>query len=107
MKYLYEKHLNAIINLKNVDGKEDAINNLRKQSVRALLLYLVGCTIFIDKSNKHIDLILLEAPQDLDMIHEWAWGGTTLSFLYHYLSQATTFKITLIGGNRSLMQVII
>jgi len=103
LEYLCEKHLNAATNLKNVVGREDEINNRRKQCVKALLLYQVECKIFIDKSNKQIVMIFREAPQDLDQLYEWSWGGMTLSFLYHYLPQATTFKITSIGENKTLL----
>jgi len=49
--------------------------------VRDFLVFMVECTMFTNKSNKNINLIWLDAMQDLDMIHKssWGWNGTSLS----------------------------
>jgi len=57
--------------LENVVKREEERNNWRKWCVRVFLVFLVGCTIFIDKSNKHIYLVLLDVMQYQDKINEW------------------------------------
>lgn len=64
----------------------------------AFFYFLVGCTIFTDNSNKHINMIWLNVIRDLGKIHAWSGGGMTLAYLYHYLCKATDFAKTFIGG---------
>jgi hypothetical protein len=72
-------------------------NNCRKWCVKTFFLYLVDCTIFTDKSSKHIDHIFLEALLDLDMLHEWSWGCGGIGFSLPLSFRAYTFRRTLIG----------
>jgi hypothetical protein len=59
---------------------------------------LVECTLFIDKSKKNIEEVLfLEGLEDLPTVHEWSWGGMTLIYLYHYLSEAIKYQISSTG----------
>lgn len=69
LKEIYEEHLTKAISLKNTTG--------------TFLLYQIGCTMFTDKNNKHIEVIFFEPPQDLDTVHGRSWGGTKLNYLYH------------------------
>jgi len=50
------------------------------------MIYLVGCTMFTNKTNRNIELIYLEAMVDLNKVNRWLWGGITLAHLYHYLT---------------------
>jgi len=56
--------------------------------VRSFLLYLVGCAMFTNKTNRHIDLIYLDCMADLQAIGKWSWGGMTLAYLYDYLDDS-------------------
>lgn len=75
--------------------------------MRAFLLFLVGCSIPINKSNKHIDLIWLDGQQDFARIRDWSWGRTTLTNLYYQLSEATDPDTSSIGGYMSLLKLVI
>ena len=56
--------------------------------MRSFLLYLVGCALFTNKTNRHIDLIYLDCMADLQAIGKWSWGGMTLAYLYDYLDDS-------------------
>lgn len=61
LKGIYDEHLNMETQLENVAEREEERNNQSQWCVGAFLLFLVGCTIFTDKVNKHIDLVWLDA----------------------------------------------
>lgn len=61
LKRIYNEHLNMKTQLENVAEREQERNNQSQWCVGAFLLFLVGCTIFTDKVNRHIDLICLDA----------------------------------------------
>lgn len=56
-----------------------------KHSVRAYLLYLLGCTLFTDKTRSHVPINYLYCLEDLDSIYTYAWGATALTYLYRQL----------------------
>lgn len=43
-------------------------------AMRAYLLYLVGTTIFMDKSAIYVDVLYLRYFKDFKWIHEYSWG---------------------------------
>lgn len=51
-------------------------------------MYLVGCTLFTNKTDKHTEVIYLECTVDLTAMNRWLWGGMTLAHLYHYMTGA-------------------
>nr|KYP50309.1 hypothetical protein KK1_027884 [Cajanus cajan] len=55
---------------------------------RAFLLFLVGCMIFANKSATYVDVAFLDLFHDLSACCDYAWGATTLTFLYEHLSDA-------------------
>jgi len=73
----------------------------------AFLLFLVGCTILFNNSNKHIDLIWLDAMQDLARIHEWSRDGMKLANLYHFLSKAIDVVTGSLDGYVTLVELVI
>ena len=59
--------------------------------IHAYLLYLVGYTIFIDKSDNYFDAVFIKYFRDLTTIHQWSYGVSTLAFPYYYLTETTIF----------------
>ena len=49
--------------------------------VRAFILYLLGTTLFYDAASS-VDLVLLMALRDVDLIHTYDWGSAALAYLY-------------------------
>jgi hypothetical protein len=59
---------------------------MRDQAVRIYLLYLVGITLFTDKSQNDVDVIYLRYFRDLDVVADYSWGAATLAHLYRELN---------------------
>jgi len=63
LKKLYERHLSRCNELEDPaddddeEEEEEELRHTREYCLRAFLLFLVGVTIFANKSNKHISLI--------------------------------------------------
>jgi hypothetical protein len=75
--------------------------------VRSFLLYLVGCALFTNKTNSHINLIYLDCMADLQAIGKWSWGGMTLAYLYDYLDDSVILNNRTMAGSTTLIMVII
>ena len=75
--------------------------------MRSFLLYRVGCALFTNKMNMHIDLIYLDCMADLQAIEKWSWGGMTLAYLYDYLDDSVRLNNITMAGCTTLLMVII
>ncbi|XP_020528826.1 protein MAINTENANCE OF MERISTEMS-like isoform X1 [Amborella trichopoda] len=73
------------------------------QHTRAYLLYLVGTTIFADTSQDSTLTSYLQLFGDLDEAEKYAWGATTLTFLYGSLSKIVDGD-THFSGSTTLLQ---
>jgi hypothetical protein len=62
---------------------------MRDQAVRIYLLYLVGITLFTDKSATDVDVGYLRYFRDLDVVAGFSWGVAALAHLYRELNNAT------------------
>ncbi|XP_028054676.1 protein MAIN-LIKE 2-like [Camellia sinensis] len=58
-------------------------------AARAYLLFLLGCTLFSDKSGGRVPVVYLGLLMDLGSIHTYAWGAAALAFLYRQLGFAS------------------
>ncbi|GMP84487.1 hypothetical protein CsSME_00037995 [Camellia sinensis var. sinensis] len=58
-------------------------------AARAYLLFLLGCTLFSDKSGTRVPVVYLKLLMDLSDIHTYAWGAAALAYLYRQLGFAT------------------
>jgi len=65
---LYEDHLTVATRLTNARTMEliQQRDMRRDACVRSFLLYLFGCTLVGDKSNKYIELIYIHTIEDID-----------------------------------------
>ena len=59
-----------------------------KYAARAYFLYLVGCTIFSDKSRTRVSILYLRLFADLGSVSSYAWRAGALAYLYRQLSYA-------------------
>jgi hypothetical protein len=107
LEQVYEDHFNVATHLENAAGREEKRNNLRQWYMRAFFLFLIGCTIFTDKSNKLNDLTCLNVMQDLCNINEWAQYEITLAYLYHCMYEAIDAAKGSIGGYLTLCEIVI
>ncbi|KAG5561911.1 hypothetical protein RHGRI_004828 [Rhododendron griersonianum] len=71
---------------------------------RAYLLYVIGCTLFCDKSGGFVLLDLLPLLEDLDQVRTYGWGSSCLAFLYRNLGYASRRKAKQLGGFLILLE---
>ncbi|CAN1156246.1 Protein MAIN-LIKE 2 [Linum perenne] len=72
--------------------RADADPQTIEQHYRAYILDFFGSCIFADRSGSHAPLFFLPLLEDMSEIGEYAWGDTTLSWLYRELGQCA-FRI--------------
>ena len=108
LKELYEDHLSVAMRLADAQTVQEIQERDRRRDacVRSFLLYLVGCVLFGDKSNKRIELIYLQTMDDYDTMRDYSWGGMSLAYLYHCLSEVSLPKGKALGGSTTLLMVI-
>ena len=73
-------------------------------AVRAYLLYLLGCTLFVDKSGTRVPIIYLTLLTDLSSVRTYAWGAAALAYLYRQLGLATRKEVKQIVGYLTLLE---
>ena len=60
-------------------GVTQEVRRLRDQAVSIYLLYLVGITLFTDKSATGVDVVYLKYFRDLDLVAGYSWGAVALA----------------------------
>ncbi|KAL6541424.1 hypothetical protein OROGR_010910 [Orobanche gracilis] len=69
-----------------------------QEATRTYLLYVVGSTLFMNKSVDKVHVHYLEALRNLDEVNQYAWGASSLSYLYQQLGEATSPRIVSVAG---------
>ena len=80
-------------------------NELWEFAACAYLLYLVGCTIFANKSATYVRTHYLELFRDLPTCRRYAWGVAALVYLYEQLGDASFANTKQLVGYLPLLQV--
>ncbi|XP_028106926.1 protein MAIN-LIKE 1-like [Camellia sinensis] len=73
-------------------------------AARAYLLFLLGCTLFSDKSETRVPVVYLQLLMDLTDIHTYAWGAVALAYLYRQLEFATRSAVRQMAGYMILLE---
>ncbi|XP_024632223.1 protein MAIN-LIKE 2-like [Medicago truncatula] len=104
LKRVYEDHLTEARRLDDPHMREELQERARRRQwcVRSFLLYLVGCALFTNKTNRHIDMIYLDCMVDLQTIGKWSWGGMALAYLYDYLDDYVILNNRTIAARTTL-----
>ncbi|KAG5528588.1 hypothetical protein RHGRI_029318 [Rhododendron griersonianum] len=72
---------------------------------QAYLLYVLGSTLFCDKSGSKVQVNLLALLEDLDQVGMYGWGSSCLAFLYRQLGCASRRDTKQVGGCLTLLEV--
>ncbi|GAU51672.1 hypothetical protein TSUD_371920 [Trifolium subterraneum] len=89
LEKIYATNLRKALKAQEDEESEEVVQNYRDCTIRAFLLYLIGGTIFANKSMQYVDVIFLTYLQDLRLVNSWNWGASGLTYLYHYLEKVT------------------
>ena len=105
LKELYTRNLDRANRL--VDPKEmEEMERVRKFCVRCYLLYLAGCLLFGDRSNKRIELVYLTIMEDSYAgMRNYSLGGMTLAYLHGELAEACLPEDRALGGSVTLLTI--
>ena len=75
-----------------------------RHAARAYLLYILGCTLFTDKSGTRVPVLYLRLLMNLDQARTYAWGAAALAHLYRQLGFATRSGVRQIAGYLTLLE---
>jgi len=79
---------------------------VRKFCVTCYLLYLVGCLLFGDRSNKRVELVYLTTMEEgYARMRNYSRGEMTLAYLYVELAEACLPGDRALGGSVTLLTV--
>ena len=65
---------------------------------RAYLLFLLGCTLFSDKTCTRVPVVYLSLLFDLTTVSSYAWGAAALAYLYRHMGYASKSGVKQITG---------
>jgi hypothetical protein len=75
-----------------------------RDASKAYLILVLGQTLFLDKSGDKVRARLLLLCDDLERVHEYAWGTAALAYLFRQLGMASRAGARGMSGCVSLLQ---
>jgi len=105
LERIFKERLKEQGDLATEYGVTQEVQRLRDQVVRIYLLYLVGITIFTEKSQWAMDVVYLRYFRDLDLVAGYSWGAAALAHLYKELNNAARWNCSQVAGYLTLLQV--
>jgi len=89
----------------NFGGVSDEDSQWRNQCVaKSYLLYILGCTLFADKTATRVPVVYIRLLIDLDAVSGIAWGVGALAYLYRQLGLATRSGVRQIERYMTLLE---
>ncbi|GAU10640.1 hypothetical protein TSUD_419770 [Trifolium subterraneum] len=104
LEKIYAANLRRALKSEAEEEEEEVVQNYRDCTIRAFLLYLIGGTIFTNKSMQYVNVIFLTYLQDLGLVNTWNWGASGLTYLYNYLEKTTKPRCGNHGGYNCMFQ---
>lgn len=102
-----KEYHSGTIKLKTIFSCCSAMVGNPKEVARGYLLWLLGSTLFVDRSCTSVSAHYLPYLLDLDKVKDYAWGAACLAYLYRQLGVASRFNNAQLGGCLTLFQVLI
>jgi hypothetical protein len=68
LRKIFKQRLLQQMNADNEGDIEEEVQKLQGQAIRIYLLYLVGITLFTDKSSHYVDVVYLRYFRDLEVV---------------------------------------
>jgi len=105
LRKIFKECMLEQLELETEYGVTQEVRRLRDQAVRIYLLYLVGITLFTDKSATVVDVVYLKYFRDLDIVAGYSWGAAALAHLYRELNKAARWNCGQVSRYLTLLQV--
>jgi len=108
LRELYSRYLDRANRLADPEdpGDPEELERVKTFCVKCYLLYLVGCLLFGDRSNKRIELVYLMTMEDgYAGMCNYSCGGMTLAYLYGELAEVCLPGDRALGGSVTLLTV--
>ena len=77
-----------------------------QQRASAYIYFLLGCGLFVDKTQTKVSTSYLTLCHDLERVPTLAWGAACLAHLYRELGKASRSGTKQMGGCATLFEVI-
>jgi len=74
-------------------------------AVRGYIMYLLGCTLFVDKTKNRVRPRFCPLIQDVSTISQYAWGAAALAYMYRQLGVASRADARQLSGCLTLLEV--
>jgi len=74
-------------------------------AARGYIMYLLGCTLFVDKTKNRVRPKFCPLIQDVFNISQYAWGAAALAYLYHQLGVSSRADARQLSGCLTLLEV--
>ncbi|XP_042027110.1 serine/threonine-protein phosphatase 7 long form homolog [Salvia splendens] len=97
--------MTTLINQTRIPLGDDLPIYVYIQRARNHALILLGGLIQPDTTGCKVPFMWLNAFEDPDEVHAFSWGSAALSYLYHYLCEASMYKRKDLGGPMILLQL--
>jgi len=105
LQKIFKERMKEQLDLETEYGVTQEVQRLWDQADGIYLLYLVGITLFIDKSQNVVDVVYLRYFRDLDHVVGYSWGAAALAHLYRELNNAARWNYSQVAGYLTLLQV--
>ncbi|XP_045794514.1 protein MAIN-LIKE 1-like [Trifolium pratense] len=99
---IYTENMKAVVRAEKKKMPNDKVQHLRECTIRSFLLYLLGATLFTNKSMQYVDVIFLTYLQDISLVNTWNWGASGLAYMYNYLDAASRPRCGNLGGYNAM-----
>jgi hypothetical protein len=102
---IFKERLMKQLKFDNEGGMKEEVRKFWDQALRIYLMYLVGITLFTDKSTTYVDVVYLRYFRDLEVVAGFSLGVAVLSHLYRELNHAAHWSCSQLSGYLTLLQV--
>ncbi|GAA0163786.1 hypothetical protein LIER_39659 [Lithospermum erythrorhizon] len=69
------------------------------------LLYLLGCVLFVDKTQMRVPQLYLRITHNLEQVPKLSWGTATLVYLYYQFGKASRVNVKQLVWCMALLEV--
>ncbi|XP_028072408.1 protein MAIN-LIKE 2-like [Camellia sinensis] len=91
-----------VVNTLEID--EQKVRHEMSSVGRAYLLFLLGCTLFNDKTGIRVPVVYLSLLSDLTTVSSYAWSAAALAYLYRQMGYASRSGMKQIADYMTLLE---